>query len=90
MIREVAGVPVVSTAGMTYNPRTRVLVTEVSSHPNLGRVVPAVIDLRSHKTGRVVRFVYSHRVTAGRGEDVETAAWVYRGPDRMTLHVVND
>jgi hypothetical protein len=85
---EGAPVPVISTEGMGYASG---IFSVNASDANLGNL-PREVDIRSHKTGKVVRFVRSHEDWAVDGDgSEELEATVYKSQDQKhTLRVVND
>lgn len=79
------------TAVMHWYPDYRQLTTEASDHDALRTTIPQTVDVRSHKTGRVLSFAMHHIVRSGLGEDAETVAWVYRNAETgLELRVLND
>ena len=79
------------TAGMTYDPAARRLVTESSDYEATRTGFPQTVTVRSHKTGAVVPFVRVGAVYAGNPPDRDLAAVVYRNAATgVELHVLND
>jgi hypothetical protein len=75
------------TEQFTWNRETLTFVAELSDLSLPG--APRQIDLRSHKTGKIVRFVLKGRDMSPCGEDI--AGFRYRSTDDLLrLLLIND
>lgn len=75
----------ISTETMTYNKATNYLYTEMSDIQLYSAV--AILMVKSHRTGKVVRFVFERSVRNWEGELLTI---IYKGDNGVRLKVFND